>query len=180
MNICASNLISLNFSMNQFNHVPLCVCILTTLSSLDISGNPSIKAIPYEMGMLTKLEQLNIAGLKKLREPLKPFNISSSQDCISYLKGKIGHSSSGLKSIQLMIVGNSGVGKRTFASRLHGRDLHQNLVTRVCVSEWDCHQSFKNSVHFRVWVFKSLEDNKAIYITTVSCLSVPSICCYLT
>lgn len=162
INICASNLISLNLSTNQFNHVPLCICTFTTLISLDISGNHNIKSLPCEMGMLTKLEQLNITGLKKLREPPKSF-ISSSQDCISYLKRKFSDSTSSLKSIQLMIVGNSGVGKRTFASRVHGRDLHQNCVTKVCVSEWDCHRSFKNCIHFRVWIFKSLEDYKATH-----------------
>ena len=154
----------LNLSKNQFRSVPLCICTFTTLISLDISDNPKIKNLPYELSMLTKLEQLNLNGLKRLKEPPKVFT-RSPQKCISYLRSKF---SDGSHCIQLMIVGDPGSGKHTLVSRLQNRELgiRHECNSRIYVNEWECRPNItKRVVHFRTWIFNSLED----YTSTHNC-----------
>lgn len=87
----ASMLTSLNLSKNRFSQVPRYVCTFTTLTALDLSCNPNNRALPFEMCMLTKLEQLNVKGLKKLKEPPKVYHQSNPIQCIHYLQGKYNH-----------------------------------------------------------------------------------------
>ena len=54
----------LNLSHNNFDKVPLGVCKIKTLEHLDLSGNEDIHELPLEMGCLTKLSTLSLAGLK--------------------------------------------------------------------------------------------------------------------
>ena len=159
INIRASGLISLNLSNNQFNTVPLCICTFKTLISLDLSENPNIRSLPCELGMLTELEELNLNGLKRLKEPPKPF-ISSPQKCISYLRGKLNDYNDSSQCVQLMIVGNPGSGKHTLISQLQNRKLtNDECSLRIFVNEWECRPSvMKKAVHFRTWIFNTLED----------------------
>ena len=159
MNYGASALVSLNISKNCFNSVPLCICTFTMLTSLDLSNNPRIRSLPCELGALTKLEELNLSGLKKLKEPPKPFT-DSPLKCISYLQSRLSNYYDSSHCIQLMIVGNPGSGKHTLISQLQNRKLssHERNI-RIYVSECQCRPNItKRAVWFRIWMFKCLED----------------------
>lgn len=54
----------LNLAHNNFDKVPLGVCKIKTLEHLDLRGNEDIHELPSEMGRLTKLSTLSLAGLK--------------------------------------------------------------------------------------------------------------------
>ena len=166
MNVSASSLTYLDLSKNQFSSVPLCVCTFTSLISLDLNDNPKIKNLPCELSMLTKLDQLNLSGLKRLKEPPKAFT-SSPQKCLSYLRSKFSDYDDGSHSIQLIIVGNPGSGKHTLVSRLQNRELStRECNLRIYVSEWECRPSItKRVVRFRIWTFNNLED----YTSTHNC-----------
>ena len=164
MNISTSALTALNLSSNRFNSVPLCVCTFTTLTCLDLSKNPDIKNLPCELCMLTKLEELNLNGLKRLKEPPKLY-ISCPQKCISYLQSKFSATAYNMPIIQLMVVGNPGSGKHTLVSRLQNRELSgHDCNSRVYISEWECRPNItKRVVHFRIWIFNSLEEYKSTH-----------------
>ena len=169
MNVSASALTSLNLRNNQFNSIPLCVCTFTTLISLDLSDNQNIRHLPCELSMLTNLEKLNLNGLKRLKEPPKAFT-GSPQKCISYLRRKFSATAYNIGScpvIQLMVVGSPGSGKHTLVSRLRNRELSSyDCNSRVYISEWECRPNItKRAVHFRIWIFNSLED----YMSTHKC-----------
>ena len=169
MNVTASTLTHLNLSKNQFSSVPLCVCIFTALTFLDLSDNTGIKHLPYELSLLTDLVKLNLSGLKKLKEPPKAFT-SSPQKCISYLRRKFSatvYNADLHPTIQLMIVGNPGSGKHSLVSVLQNQELsNQECNLRVYVNEWECRPNItKRAVRFRIWIFNSLED----YISTYKC-----------
>ena len=165
MNITASALTSLNLSNNKLSEVPLCVCTFTTLEFLDISDNPNIKSLPYEMGVLSNLQELKLNRLKRLQEPPK-CRLSSAQQCVSYLQSKLDDYTAGQKCMQVMIVGNSGVGKSLLASRMCGKKLVGQVKSRVFINEWQYRPNItKQAFHFRNWIFESLED----YRTTHPC-----------
>ena len=74
MNITAPVLNSLNLSKNQFSQVPLCICSFTTLTMLDLSNNPNIRALPLELDMLewTKEIERAIEGHSELSSAVYP------------------------------------------------------------------------------------------------------------
>ena len=158
MNVTASALTSLNLSKNKLSEVPLSVCTFTNLTSLDISENPSIKSLPYEMSLLTQLEELNLNGLRGLKE-LPKSSVGSVKECISYLQKKFSGYADGMDSVQLMIVGNTEIGKRRFASAMYGKGFHYNSDLRVCVRDLEYRPNVtKRLLQFRTWIFKALED----------------------
>ena len=166
MNMLAPSLLHLNLSRNQLNHVPLCVCTFTTLTHLDLSDNPDIKTLPYEMGMLTDLVKLNLNGLRDLKDP--PTMLFSTNrgpgDCIHYLRNKLHENANGSHSMQLMIVGNVNRGKSTLVAKLHGKKLPRNQNTRVNIHEWKYKPNFiKRVLNFRIWDFSSLTSYRATH-----------------
>ena len=162
MNLSAPALTSLNISKNQFSHVSLCICTFTSLTTLDLSGN-SIRMLPYEMGMLTKLVHLNLNGLKRLKEPPKYIQ-QTCQNCIVYLQEKLRTYVDGSYCMQLMIVGNAGRGKHTLVSNLQKRRITQEHHQRVHISEWECRPSgAKKGFQFRTWIFSDLDDYTATH-----------------
>ena len=163
MNITASALTSLNLSKNKLSEVPLCVCTFTKLTSLDISDNPSIKSLPYEMSLLNQLEELNLKGLKRLKEPPKS-SLVSVKECVLYLQSKLRSYADGKDCMQLMIVGNSEFGKSGFTHMMHDRGFIYNNDIRVCVREWEYRPNVtKRLFRFRTWIFKALEDYQATH-----------------
>lgn len=115
------------------------------------------------MGMLTKLVQLNLSGLKRLREPPK-YVQNTCHDCIGYLQEKLRTYVDGSYCMQLMIVGNPERGKHTLASRLQDRRVMQEQHQGIHISEWECRPSgSKRDFQFRTWIFSSLDDYTATH-----------------
>lgn len=167
MNISASGLTTLYLGCNRFDSVPLCICTFTTLTCLELSGNPNLKKLPYEMCMLAKLKELYLNGLKRLKEPPRAF-LSGPQQCIAYLRSKFdttAYSEGSQPTMQLIVVGNPGSGKHSLVSKLQNKRLSSHdCNSRVYISEWDCRPNItKRVVHFRIWMFNSLEDYKSTH-----------------
>ena len=157
MNVTAMALMFLNLSRNKLSNVPLSVCTFTRLVSLDISDNPSIKSLPYEMSLLKSLKELNLCGLKKLKDPPRS-SLGSIHDCTLYLQQKFSSYSDGVECVQLMVVGNSKLGKERLLSRMYGKGFKYNQ-DRVCVRDWEYRPKITKSLFsFRTWIFKILED----------------------
>ena len=115
------------------------------------------------MSLLTNLKELNLYGLNKLEYPPKSF-VGSTHKVIVYLRNKLRSRTDGMDCIQLMIVGNSEVGKRMFASRIYGKGFNYNNDIRVCVKEWEYRPNVtKRLFQFRSWIFKALEDYEATH-----------------
>ena len=162
LNLTCLALTVLNISKNKFNHVPLCICTFQSLTNLDLSGN-SIRMLPYEMGMLTKLAKLNLSAVKRLKNP--PKNIQNTcRDCIAYLQEKLRTYVDGSYCMQLMIVGNPGSGKGTLSTRLQDRKMTLEQHQGIHISEWVCTSSgVKKDFQFRMWIFSSLDDYTATH-----------------
>ena len=162
LNLSCPTLTVLNISKNQFSHVPLCICTFKSLTNLDLSGN-GIRMFPYEMGMLTKLVQLNLSGLKRLRDP--PKNVQNAcRDCIGHLQEKLRMYVDGSYCMQLMIVGNPGSGKHTLSTRLQDRRMTQEQHQGIDIGEWEYHSSgAKRDFQFRTWIFSSLDNYTATH-----------------
>ena len=57
----------LYIARNNLYEVPLCICAITTLQSLDLSGNPRLTQLPPQMGRLTNIELLKLENLDQVR-----------------------------------------------------------------------------------------------------------------
>ena len=55
---------------NNLYEVPQCICEITTLQSLDLSGNPRLTQLPPQMGRLTNIEMLKLENLDQVRIPI--------------------------------------------------------------------------------------------------------------
>lgn len=115
------------------------------------------------MGMLTKLVQLNLSGLKRLRDPPR-YVQNTCRDGIGYLQEKLQAYVDGSYCMQLMIVGDPGCGKHTLSSRLQDKRIKQQLHEGIHISEWECQPSgAKRDFQFRTWIFDSLDDYSATH-----------------
>ena len=63
-NIRAVNMQYLNLADNHLATVPGSVCCMTSLISLDISGNNNIRMLPLQLGKLSHLFDLKLSGLQ--------------------------------------------------------------------------------------------------------------------
>lgn len=57
----------LYLARNNLYEVPLCICEITTLQSLDLSGNPRLTQLPPQMGRLINIEMLKLENLDQVR-----------------------------------------------------------------------------------------------------------------
>jgi hypothetical protein len=102
----------LDLSNNMIGAIPNSVSELVNLSVLNMSGNPKITDLPAQMGLLTKLWNLNTRGCS-LQEPLATMMTSKSyktSDVIGYLRSILEHSKPYAR-LKLMVVGIQGIGK---------------------------------------------------------------------
>lgn len=56
----------LHLARNNLYEVPSCICEITTLESLDLSGNPRLTQLPNAMGRLTKIAFLKLEHLDQV------------------------------------------------------------------------------------------------------------------
>lgn len=96
----------LDISNNKLKDIPHIIHDLTNLSVLNISGNSDISELPAQMGLLSRLWNLNTAGCN-LQEPLKTMIESKkykTMDVIGYLKSVL-EDARPYARMKLMIVG---------------------------------------------------------------------------
>lgn len=126
------NLSMLDIANNQVGEVPKTISYLSQLSVLNLSGNLELTRLPPEMGLLTKLWNLNTRGCLNLSEPLRSMIISKTYktaDIISYLNSIL-ENSKPYSRMKLMIVGVQGIGKTSILEQLR----HEGTVRRTARS----------------------------------------------
>ncbi|XP_049858112.1 leucine-rich repeat serine/threonine-protein kinase 1 isoform X1 [Schistocerca gregaria] len=113
------NLSMLDISNNQLREIPQNINELSNLSVLNVSGNPDICELPPQMGLLSRLWNLNTRGCS-LQEPLKSMIDSKkykTMDVIGYLKSVL-EDARPYARMKLMIVGVQGIGKTSLLEQL--------------------------------------------------------------
>ena len=156
----APTLKNLNLSNNKFHTIPHCVCSFIDLTTLNIAFNSEILALPFELGQLKNLLNLNLDGLNNLRNPPKSVCVSTV-DCIRYLNNCL---CSCHYHMKLVIVGKQGVGKSTIAARLLGENIGDESTVGVSIREWKYNPtSDRETIHFSIWDFVGQEENYATH-----------------
>ncbi|XP_012258936.2 leucine-rich repeat serine/threonine-protein kinase 1 [Athalia rosae] len=113
------NVSMLDVSNNQLREIPYNIHELSNLSVLNINGNNEIVELPPQMGLLSRLWNLNTQGCK-LQEPLKSMIESKkykTMDVIGYLKSVL-EDAKPYARMKLMIVGIQGIGKTSLLEQL--------------------------------------------------------------
>lgn len=113
------NVSMLDVSNNKLKEIPQNIYELNNLSVLNISGNPEIIELPPQMGLLSRLWNLNTQGCR-LQEPLKTMIESKkykTMDVIGYLKSIL-EDAKPYARMKLMIVGIQGIGKTSLLEQL--------------------------------------------------------------
>ncbi|XP_011493971.1 PREDICTED: leucine-rich repeat serine/threonine-protein kinase 1 [Ceratosolen solmsi marchali] len=113
------NVSMLDVSNNQLKEIPPNIYELNNLSVLNVSGNSDINELPPQMGLLSRLWNLNTQGCK-LQEPLKSMIESKkfkTMDVIGYLKSVL-EDAKPYARMKLMIVGIQGIGKTSLLEQL--------------------------------------------------------------
>ncbi|XP_056637900.1 leucine-rich repeat serine/threonine-protein kinase 1 isoform X1 [Diorhabda sublineata] len=126
------NLSMLDISNNNLKEIPPNINDLANLSVLNISGNLDINELPPQMGLLSRLWNLNTRGTN-LQDPLKSMIESKkykTMDIIGYLKSVL-EDAKPYARMKLMIVGVQGIGKTSLLEQLR-----QEGVTRRRPEHW--------------------------------------------
>ncbi|KAL3278816.1 hypothetical protein HHI36_016337 [Cryptolaemus montrouzieri] len=126
------NLSMLDISNNILRDVPTNLNELNNLSVLNISGNLEITDLPPQMGLLSRLWNLNTRGCS-LQDPLKSMIESKkykTMDIIGYLKSVL-EDARAYARMKLMIVGIQGIGKTSLLEQLR-----QEGITRKRPEHW--------------------------------------------
>ncbi|KZC04554.1 Leucine-rich repeat serine/threonine-protein kinase 1 [Dufourea novaeangliae] len=113
------NVSMLDVSNNKLKEIPQNIYELNNLSVLNISGNTDIIELPPQMGLLSRLWNLNTQGCR-LQEPLKTMIDSKkykTMDVIGYLKSIL-EDAKPYARMKLMIVGIQGIGKTSLLEQL--------------------------------------------------------------
>uniref|UniRef100_A0A1B6DQ53 non-specific serine/threonine protein kinase n=1 Tax=Clastoptera arizonana TaxID=38151 RepID=A0A1B6DQ53_9HEMI len=113
------NLSMLDLSNNQLKEIPVNIHDVSNLSVLNVGGNPEISELPPQMGLLSRLWNLNTRGCS-LQEPLKSMIDSKkykTMDVIGYLKSVL-EDAKPYARMKLMIVGVQGIGKTSLLEQL--------------------------------------------------------------
>ncbi|XP_050515571.1 leucine-rich repeat serine/threonine-protein kinase 1 isoform X2 [Diabrotica virgifera virgifera] len=134
------NLSMLDISNNNLKEIPPNINDLNNLSVLNISGNLDINELPPQMGLLSRLWNLNTRGTN-LQDPLKSMIESKkykTMDIIGYLKSVL-EDAKPYARMKLMIVGVQGIGKTSLLEQLR-----QEGVTRRRPEHWAKRMGNKN------------------------------------
>uniref|UniRef100_A0A8D9E2H8 non-specific serine/threonine protein kinase n=1 Tax=Cacopsylla melanoneura TaxID=428564 RepID=A0A8D9E2H8_9HEMI len=113
------NLSMLDLSNNQLKDIPTSIHELNNLSVLNVSNNRDITELPYQMGLLSRLWNLNTKGCC-LQEPLRSMiesNKYKTMDILGYLKSVL-EDAKPYARMKLMIVGIQGIGKTSLLEQL--------------------------------------------------------------
>ena len=153
---------NLNISNNQFHTVPHCVCSFVSLTILNIANNPKILTLPFELGQLKNLFDLNLDGLNNLNDPPKSVRVTTA-NCIQYLNNCL-HSAHGYYHMKMMLVGKHAVGKSTIVARLRNKEIGNESTVGIKVSKWNYAPAYnQKTFHFRIWDFAGQEEYYATH-----------------
>ena len=157
----AAGLKNLNISNNQFRAVPRCVCFFIGLTILDIANNSGIVALPNELGKLKNLLNLNLDGLNNLNTP--PNSVcTTTADYMRYLSSQL-RRPRGYYRMKMVVVGKQAMGKSTLVSRLNNKEIGNEPMFDVDISEWRYAPPNKKTFHFSIWDLASQEEYYATH-----------------
>lgn len=123
------NLSMLDLSNNLLKEIPPIIHELSSLSVLNVSGNSELTDLPPQMGLLSRLWNLNMKGCS-LQEPLKSMIDSKkykTMDIIGYLKSVL-EDAKPYARMKLMIVGVQGIGKTSLLEQLRNEGYRKKPV----------------------------------------------------
>ena len=152
---------NLNISNNRFHIVPRCVCFFIGLTTLNIANNSEIVALPSELGKLKNLLNLNLDGLNNLNDPPKSVRVTTA-DCIRYLSSRL-RCPRGYYRMKMIVVGKQAMGKSTLVSRLNNKDVGNESLFGVDISEWRYAPPDKKTFRFSIWDFAGHEEYYVIH-----------------
>ncbi|XP_031347203.1 leucine-rich repeat serine/threonine-protein kinase 1-like isoform X2 [Photinus pyralis] len=124
------NISMLDVTNNKLKEIPVNIYELNNLSVLNISGNTGITELPPQMGLLSRLWNLNTRGCS-LQEPLKSMIESKkykTMDIIGYLKSVL-EDARPYARMKLMIVGVQGIGKTSLLDQLRQEGISRKKPT---------------------------------------------------
>ncbi|XP_068625771.1 leucine-rich repeat serine/threonine-protein kinase 1 [Battus philenor] len=178
----------LDVSCNLLRAVPPAIHELANLSVLNISGNKEITELPPQMGLLTRLWNLNTAGCS-LAEPLRSMVRGArcrSLDVVGYLRSVL-QEAKPYARIKLMLVGVQGIGKTSlleclrqesaiqhrrkatdhWARRMGNKSSRRGNVSTVGVDigtwQYEKQRSARGPITFRTWDFGGQQEYYATH-----------------
>lgn len=151
-----------NVRKNNLKDVPKGIGLLTSLTSLDLSHNPGITSLPDEMGRLSNLWDLQLAGLKlDIEESL----LSNTKKLVAFFNSKLLNSVPYYR-MKLVTVGQEKRGKTTLLNQLL-RSKSGQSGNELVIRDWTlrdtkatCKQCHHKSVIYTIntWDLKGRED----------------------
>ncbi|RDD43578.1 Leucine-rich repeat serine/threonine-protein kinase 1 [Trichoplax sp. H2] len=108
---------SLDISNNNLKFVPKGIPYLSNLGSLNLSSNISIVSLPPEMGLLTKLWELSMDGLRLHDPPPSIMEQKKAKVITGYLLSRL-QKSKPYRRMKLMFVGLQNIGKTSLLQRI--------------------------------------------------------------
>ncbi|XP_063898870.1 leucine-rich repeat serine/threonine-protein kinase 1 [Helicoverpa armigera] len=178
----------LDVSCNLLRGIPPAIHELTNLSVLNISGNKDICSLPPQMGLLSRLWNLNTVGCS-LQEPLRSMlqcGRYKSMDIVGYLKSVL-QEARPYTRMKLMFVGLQGIGKTSlleclrqesaiqhrrkptehWAKRMGNKSSRRGNVSTVGVDigtwVYEKHRSSRGPITFRTWDFGGQQEYYATH-----------------
>lgn len=136
------NLSMLDISNNCLKEIPTTIHELSNLSVLNLSGNIDIQDLPANMGLLSRLWNLNTRGCS-LQDPLRSMIESKkykTMDIIGYLKS-VYEDAKPYARMKLMVVGVQGIGKTSLLELLRQENPSKN---KKSVDHWAKRMGHKN------------------------------------
>ncbi|CAG9574165.1 unnamed protein product [Danaus chrysippus] len=177
----------LDVSCNLLRAVPPALHLLTNLAVLNLSGNKDITDLPPQMGLLTRLWNLNTVGCS-LQEPLRSVvrgGRSRSVDVVGYLRSVL-QEAKPYTRMKLMVVGVQGIGKTSlleclrqespmhlrrkpsehWAKRMGNKSSRRGVSTvGVDIGAWvyEPQRSTRGPLTFRTWDFGGQQEYYATH-----------------
>ncbi|XP_072941247.1 leucine-rich repeat serine/threonine-protein kinase 1 [Epargyreus clarus] len=175
----------LDVSSNLLRAVPPALHLLANLSVLNLSGNKDITDLPPQMGLLTRLWNLNTAGCA-LGEPLRGVaRAGRSAAVLGYLRSVL-QEARPYARMKLMLVGVQGIGKTSlleclrqesaiqhrrkptdhWAKRMGNKSSRRGVSTvGVDIGTWvyEKQRSARGPVTFRTWDFGGQQEYYATH-----------------
>ncbi|XP_046975207.1 leucine-rich repeat serine/threonine-protein kinase 1 [Vanessa cardui] len=177
----------LDVSSNLLRAVPPALHLLTNLAVLNLSGNKDITDLPPQMGLLTRLWNLNTVGCS-LQEPLRSVvrgGRCRSVDVVGYLRSVL-QEAKPYTRMKLMVVGVQGIGKTSlleclrqesaihhrrkptehWAKRMGNKSSRRGMSTvGVDIGAWvyESQRSQRGPLTFRTWDFGGQQEYYATH-----------------